>query len=42
MKLSFMKKLIKWFELNWAWFFVNGHKQSDWAEFLRKKYGQEK
>ena len=32
----------KWFEMNLGWFFVNGRKQSTWAEYLRKKYGNEK
>jgi hypothetical protein len=31
----------KWFEMNWGWFFVNGRKQSAWAEYLRKKYRNE-
>ncbi len=34
-----IKKINRWFELNWGWFFVNGRKQEDWAEYLRKKYG---
>lgn len=34
-----MKKLIKWFELNFGWLFVNGRKQAEWAEHLRTKYG---
>ncbi len=33
------KKIIKWFELNWGWFFINGRKQAAWGEYLRKKYG---
>lgn len=33
-----MKKIVKWFEINWGWFFVNGRKQADWAEYIRKKY----
>ena len=33
-----MKQLIKWFELNWGWFFVNGRKQARYAAYLRKKY----
>ena len=33
-----MRNFIKWFELNLGWFFVNGRKQSAWAEYLRKKY----
>jgi hypothetical protein len=36
-----MKKIIKWFEINLGWFFVNGRKQEDWAEYLRKKYGNQ-
>lgn len=42
MKLSFMKRLVKWFEMNWGWMFINGHKQAAWGEYLRKKYGNEK
>lgn len=37
-----MKKIIKWFEINWGWFFVNGRKQAKWAAYLRKKYGNNK
>ena len=33
-----MKNIVKWFELNFGWFFVNGRKQAAWAEYLRKKY----
>ena len=36
-----MKNLIKWFEINLGWFFVNGRKRADWAEYLRKKYGNQ-
>jgi hypothetical protein len=32
------KKIIKWFEINLGWFFINGRKQAAWAEYLRKKY----
>jgi hypothetical protein len=28
--------------MNFGWFFVNGRKQAAWAEYLRKKYGNEK
>jgi hypothetical protein len=35
-----MKKIIKWFELNFGWFFVNGNKQNEWKEILKKKYGR--
>ena len=41
MKLNFMKRLIKWFEMNWGWDFVNGRKQDAWGEYLRNKYGNE-
>ena len=34
----FLKKINKWFEINWGWFFINGRKRSAWAEYLRKKY----
>jgi hypothetical protein len=37
-----MKTIIKWFEINWGWVFVNGRKQAVWAEYVRKKYGNEK
>jgi hypothetical protein len=40
MKLNFMKKLIRWFEMNWGWVFVNGRKQAAWAEYVRKKYNK--
>jgi len=33
-----LKKINKWFELNWGWLFVNGRKREAWAEYLRKKY----
>lgn len=36
------KYFIKWFEMNWGWFFVNGRKQAAWAEYLRKKYNENK
>ena len=36
-----MKKLIKWFEMNWGWVFVNGRKQDAWGKYLRNKYGNE-
>jgi hypothetical protein len=31
-------RLNRWFELKWGWFFINGRKQSEWAEYLRNKY----
>lgn len=36
-----MKKIVRWFEMNFGWFFVNGRKQAAWAEYLRKKYNTE-
>jgi hypothetical protein len=36
-----MKKIVKWFELNWGWLFVNSRKQEEWFEYLRKKYKNE-
>jgi hypothetical protein len=36
-----MKRLVKWYELNFGWLFVNGRKQVEWVEHLRKKYGKE-
>jgi len=42
MRENKMKRLVKWFEMNFGWFFVNGRKQAAWAEYLRKKYGNEK
>jgi hypothetical protein len=33
-----MKRLNRWFELNWGWFFINGRKQEIWQEYLLKKY----
>ena len=35
-----MKQFVKWFEINWGWFFVNGRKPSRYAAYLRKKYGK--
>jgi hypothetical protein len=32
--------MIKWFEMNWGWFFINGRKQARYAAYLRKKYGK--
>ncbi len=34
-----IKKLNRWFEINLGWFFINGRKQSEWFDYLRKKYG---
>jgi hypothetical protein len=32
------KKIMKWFELNLGWFFVNGRKQEMYVEYLKNKY----
>ncbi len=32
------KRLNKWFEINWGWFFVNGRKRSEWSDYIRNKY----
>jgi len=37
-KQTFKQRLIKWFELNLGWFFINGRKQQMWAEHLKDKY----
>lgn len=36
------KRFVKWFELNWGWFFINGRKRYQWAKYLRDKYGDNK
>lgn len=28
----------KWFEINLGWLFINGRKQQQWNEYLKKKY----
>ena len=28
----------KWFEINLGWIFINGRKQQQWNEYLKKKY----
>lgn len=30
--------MIKWFEINLGWFFINGRKQQQWNEYLKQKY----
>ena len=42
MKWSFMKILVKWFEMKWAWIFIDLKKQAAWGEYLRKKYGNDR
>jgi len=38
---NMLKKLNRWFELNWGWFFINGRKQEQWSEYLKNKYKDE-
>lgn len=36
-----IKRFEKWFDLNLAWFFINGYKQEDWQEQLKEKYPED-
>jgi hypothetical protein len=36
-----LKRINKWFELNWGWLFINGRKRDEWSKHLRNKYGEE-
>ena len=33
-----MNKLIKFFEIKFGWFFINGNKQDAWERYLKNKY----
>jgi hypothetical protein len=33
-----IKKIVKWFDLNLGWIFVNGRKRQWWESELKKKY----
>lgn len=35
-----IKKVIKWFELNFSWFLTNGMKQDKNASYLEEKYNK--
>lgn len=35
---SSLHAFIKWFDLNYGWFFCNGNKRDSWQNYLRKKY----
>ena len=35
-----MRKIIKWFDINIGWFFVNGNKIDDWNNYINKKYNE--
>jgi hypothetical protein len=30
--------MVKWFEINLGWFFVNDRKQEQWNKYLKEKY----
>ena len=39
-KVTVMKEsIVRWFELNIGWFFINGFKRDEWNEYLKEKYG---
>ena len=33
-----MKKLVRWFDINMGWFFINGRKQEWWSNYVKEKY----
>jgi hypothetical protein len=33
------KRFKRWFDLNLGWIFINGRKQEEWREYLKKEYG---
>ena len=33
-----MKRIIKFFEIRFGWFLVNGNKQEKWSRYLKIKY----
>tara|TARA_Y100001938_G_C8007116_1_gene387944 strand:- start:830 stop:973 length:144 start_codon:yes stop_codon:yes gene_type:complete len=39
--MNWRYKLMKWFDLNIGWFFVNGFKQEEWYEYIKDKYGKD-
>lgn len=34
------RKINEFFEVNFGWFFINGRKRSEWAQYLREKYNK--
>lgn len=34
-------KILKWFELNWGFLFINGNKREYWYRYLKNKYKDE-
>jgi len=35
---SIFYRIQKWIDLNIGWFFVNGRKQDEWCDYLKRKY----
>lgn len=35
------KKIVKWFDLNLGWIFVNGRKREWWQNRLKDKYSKD-
>tara|TARA_Y100000593_G_C4255422_1_gene309390 strand:+ start:431 stop:559 length:129 start_codon:yes stop_codon:yes gene_type:complete len=36
--MKILKKIERWFDLKFGWFFVNGFKHDEWLEYLQEKY----
>lgn len=36
--MKLIRKLRRWFDLHMSWFVINGRRQDEHAEYLRKKY----
>ena len=39
--MELLRKIEKWFDLKFGWFFVNGQKQTQWQEYLKDKYNKD-
>lgn len=37
-----IRAFIRWFDLNLGWFFINGRKKQEWANYLNRKYNVKK
>ena len=37
-----LKEMVKFFEINIGWFFVNGRKADYWAQYINEKYFHKK
>lgn len=31
-------RIIRWFEINWGWIFINPNKTDKWYKYLNRKY----